>query len=111
MVDRLHRAIELADRRLEVVGAGSAQTAIVSRRHSRGLWRVILGASALVTACMAAFGLYSLMSYTVTCWMPEYGLRLALGASTRQVVTLVLMSGLRLFLTGAPIGVGVGSSG
>jgi predicted permease len=61
-----------------------------------------LGVVALV---LAAVGLYGLLAYSVASRMKEIGIRVALGANPRSVVTLVLRQGIWLALTGIVIGV------
>ncbi len=62
-----------------------------------------LGALALA---MAAVGLYGVISYTVTRRSQEMGIRLALGASGRQVTGLVMREVGRLLAVGVVTGVG-----
>jgi macrolide transport system ATP-binding/permease protein len=54
---------------------------------------------------LASIGLYGVMSYTVSQSTRELGLRMALGASTSNVLRLVLLRGLLLTTTGIIIGV------
>ena len=49
-------------------------------------------------------GVYSLVAYMVNCRTREMGIRLALGANRRQLITLVLRQGLTLSIAGAAIG-------
>jgi macrolide transport system ATP-binding/permease protein len=54
---------------------------------------------------LASIGLYGVMSYTVSQSTRELGLRMALGASTSNVLRLVLLRGLLLTTTGIIIGI------
>jgi len=53
---------------------------------------------------LASIGIYGVMSYTVSQSTRELGLRMALGASTWNVLRLVLLRGLQLTTTGIFIG-------
>jgi macrolide transport system ATP-binding/permease protein len=61
----------------------------------------IFGAMALF---LAAIGLYAVMSYSVSQSTRELGMRMALGAETRNILRLVLSRGLRLTIAGIAIG-------
>jgi macrolide transport system ATP-binding/permease protein len=66
----------------------------------------VLGMLALLLACI---GLYGVMSFIVTQRTREIGIRVALGADARDVVTLFLREGLRLIAAGIVIGITSGA--
>jgi predicted permease len=79
---------------------------------SRNLSRIVtalaasLGALALV---LAAVGIYGVVAYFVTRRFREIGIRMALGAKSRNVLGLILRRTMRPVLIGAAVGVGAGA--
>jgi predicted permease len=61
----------------------------------------LLGMLCLV---LAASGLYSVLSYAVSQRIPEIGIRMAMGASPRDVIAMVVGQGMRLALAGIALG-------
>jgi ABC-type antimicrobial peptide transport system permease subunit len=53
---------------------------------------------------LAATGLYAIMSYVVLLRRREIGVRIAIGADPRRIVTMIVWQALRLVLTGGIIG-------
>lgn len=65
---------------------------------------IMVGAFGILALVLATVGLYGVMWYTVSQRTREFGVRLALGASEREVVKMVLRGSLRMTLVGVVIG-------
>jgi putative ABC transport system permease protein len=65
---------------------------------------VLLGAFAVIALLLALAGVYGVMAYSVSQRLPELGLRVALGASPRGIMTLILGQGARLATAGLAVG-------
>jgi predicted permease len=64
----------------------------------------VLGVFAAAALTLAVIGIYGVMSYLVSQRRREFGIRLALGASTRTIVALVLKHGIKMVMLGVAIG-------
>jgi putative ABC transport system permease protein len=65
---------------------------------------ILLGIFAGLALVLAAVGIYGVMSYSVAQRTHEIGLRMALGAQTRDVLKMIVGGGLKLVLIGIVLG-------
>jgi len=101
----LRGAIATLDPDLPVYRIRTARSAVNSGLGSISLLGSLLGAFAAVGLILAAIGIYGIISYTVAQRTSELGIRVALGAQSRDVLLLVLGKGAVLIVTGALLGI------
>jgi predicted permease len=69
---------------------------------------LLLGGFSVLALILAMMGVYGVVSYTVAQRTPEIGIRIALGAQSRDVLRLILAQGLKPVLIGSGIGLMLG---
>lgn len=78
---------------------------VVGRETSNDRFEMILfGGFAWVALLLAAVGIYGVMAFAVVQRTHEIGIRMALGAERRQVISMVIRSGMRMAFVGIAIG-------
>ena len=97
-------AIRSVDDQLPISGVNTMDAMIDGTTGPRRFAMILLGSFATLAMVLASIGLYGVMSYTVTQRTQELGVRIALGAGTRDVLALVLGDGMKLVGFGVVIG-------
>src|SRR6185369_17006104 len=104
IANSLRSSIAGLDAELPVYRIRTARAAVNQGLGSISLLGSLLGAFATVGVILAAIGIYGVVSYTVVQRTGELGIRMALGAQTRDVLRLVLGKGAVLVVSGALLG-------
>ncbi len=107
---RIYEAIHRVDPQMPIL---SVMTLARKRYNHQTVWLTRFGARLALaggTAALflAALGIYAIKGYMVASRTPEIGIRMALGATHRNVVGMVLGEGILLTLTGVTIGLAMG---
>ena len=106
MLPALRRVLQGIDSQLPVL---TLETAPMYRERNPLLWLVRTGATLFgvfgaVALFMAALGIYGVKAYLVSRRTREIGIRMALGATARDVMSLVMRDGMWLATSGLILG-------
>jgi putative ABC transport system permease protein len=104
VVTSLRDAVRAFDPDLPVARIQSMEHVIRDRMFEGRVYGTMFAIFGFVALLLASIGLYGVMSYVVSQRTAEVGVRMALGASRREVMRLLLGSGARLLLIGVAIG-------
>src|SRR5437667_1263915 len=98
-------ALAIVDPGLAIALPQSMNTIVAQAVGQTRLMTWLLGIFAGVALLLASIGIYGAVAYTVEQRTGEIGLRMALGAQTRDVLRVVLSQGMKPVLTGLAIGI------
>jgi predicted permease len=97
-------AVRELDKDLPLPQARTMETVLSASVAERRSNMLLLGVFAAIALILTSVGIYGVISYSVAQQTQEIGVRIALGAQSRDVTTLVLRTGMRLVLMGIVIG-------
>jgi predicted permease len=101
----IRREVAAADPDVPTYAMGTMTAAVAESVSQLRFYTVLLGAFAAIALLLATLGVYGVVSYVVSQQMRDFGIRMALGADTRNIVTLVLRRGATLILPGLAVGI------
>jgi putative ABC transport system permease protein len=92
------------DRDLPISNINTMEQLVAQSVAQRRFGMLLLGIFAALALALAGIGIYGVMSYTVAERTPEIGIRMALGASRRDVLRMVIGQGMALSVAGIALG-------
>ena len=103
-IDRARNAIRSIDATLALDDAGRLEDRVYASVAPQRHWATLLGGFAMSAVSLAAIGIFGMLSYLVTARRREIGVRVALGATRRGVIAMVVGRGMTYAIPGAIIG-------
>ncbi|MCI0486653.1 MAG: ABC transporter permease [Blastocatellia bacterium] len=104
LVEAIRRQVWQLDKQLPMYSISTMREAVNSSVGSERFALWLLALFACVALLLALIGIYGVMGYTVAQRTREIGIRLALGATPRDIRRLVIGQGIRLALIGVACG-------
>jgi putative ABC transport system permease protein len=104
LTSAITETIQQLDRDQPVRNVQTMQAILDQSISDRHLGMLLLVAFAGLALLLAAFGLYSVLAYTVRRRGREIGIRMALGASVQDVLRIVVLESFRPTIAGIAIG-------
>ena len=104
MAEAVRKTVWSLDPDQPILQLGTMQARLDEFYAPRRFNMLLFGVFALVALLLAAVGIYGVLAYAVTQRTHEIGIRLALGAQTRDVLWLIVRQGLALALIGVALG-------
>jgi putative ABC transport system permease protein len=101
----LRAAVRQIDREQPILGIRTLEEMRSESLAARRFMLLLTAALAVLALVLAAVGIYSIMSYTVTQRTSEIGIRMSLGAEARDIMRLIVGQALKLVGIGIAVGV------
>jgi len=104
MVKAIRSAVFAIDRNQPVDKISTMDQLMVKSVAKQRFGTILLGFFAGLGLVLACIGIYGVISYSVVQRVPEIGIRMALGAGSRDVLLMILRRGLILTFSGVGVG-------
>jgi putative ABC transport system permease protein len=104
LIDAARKAVWAVDKNTSVVRIETMEQIISESLWQRRLWGVLLAVFAGMAMLLAAVGIYGVMSYLVGRRSREIGVKMALGATSKDIFISVVGEGMKLTMMGIILG-------
>ena len=104
MLRSARAVVEAVNPEVPIMRPGTMQQLLSSDTSRHSFYLILVGLFAGLAATLATVGIYGVVAFVVAHRTREIGVRMALGARAREVISLVVWQGLRPAVIGALVG-------
>jgi predicted permease len=104
IVPQLRKAVQQQDPDLPLIDVRTQQQQIEATMQTERIFVAMTSSFGMLALALASVGIYGVMAYSVANRTNEIGIRLALGAQPRQVLSMILREATWISLTGIAVG-------
>jgi putative ABC transport system permease protein len=104
LIGATRAAVQDIDKEQPIYGVATMQQSVAKSVAPRRFNMLLMAAFSALALGLASIGIYGVVSYSVTRRIPEFGIRMALGAKASDVLKLVVKGGMWLTLAGLALG-------
>jgi len=105
LAESIRREVRAVDPNEPVFSVRTMEAVVASALAERRFTMLLLALFAVTALLLSGIGIYGVMAYFVTQRTHEIGIRMALGATSRDVIGMVLGQGVRLAAAGVAAGI------
>lgn len=104
LLPSLRKAVASVDKDLPLIGIRTQDEQISATLSQEKTFSTLTAGFGLLALLLASIGIYGIMAYNVARRVNEIGIRMALGAQTGQILTMILREGMLLAIAGIILG-------
>ncbi|HEY6392711.1 MAG TPA: ABC transporter permease [Bryobacteraceae bacterium] len=105
LLSTIRRELSSIDAKLQIYSAQTLDEQLRASLRNSEIGAILAAAFGILALILASIGLYGVMAFTVSHRTQEIGIRMALGATAGEVLSMVVRQGLTVSLAGAGVGV------
>jgi ABC-type antimicrobial peptide transport system permease subunit len=104
LINAFRRETQSLDEDMPLYNVRTLEERLALNYWQQGIFGTLFGVFAAIALVLASVGLYAVIAHSVSQRTQEIGVRMALGASGRNILSMVFAQGMRQLLIGLAVG-------